>query len=221
MAFTKQSHRSRSGNLCGVSASAGGIEYRPMVASDIGLVPIVHQGDESEVLARIADLGSSAMLAFDRGRHVGQLQFRRYEAGTRSQHGVWDPLYWMDFAGRAPNVPFATVSVCCSHVGQLDATERRAQQYLGRRIGSALLDRLLEWAQQREFAAVIAKATPARRSVMKFLGGLPTRVYEDRGFDITHTWTDADLARVVRDRGLADEFDIEASTVACCVLRFS
>jgi GNAT superfamily N-acetyltransferase len=211
---------SGTGNLCDVSPSADGIEYRPMVVSDVGLVPIVHQGAESEVLARIAELGSSALLAFERGHHVGQLQFRRYEPGTRSPHGVWDPLYWMDFVGRAPDLPFATVSVCCCHVGQLDDTERRARQYLGRGIGSALLDHFLAWARQREFAAVIAKATPAHRSVMEFLGGFPTRVYEGRGFETTHTWMDADLARAVRDRGLADELDVEASTVACCVLRF-
>jgi GNAT superfamily N-acetyltransferase len=210
----------RTGNLCDVSPSVDGIEYRPMVASDIGLVPIVHQGAEFEVLARIEELGSSALLAFDRGRHIGQLQFRRYEPGTRSPHGVWDPLYWMDFVGRAPDVPFATVSVCCCHVGQLDDTERRAQQYLGRGIGSALLDRFLAWARQRDFAAVIAKATPAHRSVMEFLGGFPTRVYEDRGFETTPRWMDADLAGAVRDRGLADGHDIEASTAACCVLRF-
>jgi GNAT superfamily N-acetyltransferase len=191
-----------------------------MVASDVGLVPIVHQGAGSEVLARIAELGSSALLAFDRGRHVGQLQFRRYEPGTRSPDGVWDPRYWMDFGERAPDVPFATVSVCCCHVGQLDETERRAQQYLGRGIGSALLDGFLAWARQREFAAVIAKGTPAHRSVMEFLGGFPTRVYEDRGFEITHTWMDNDLARAVRDRRLVDELDIEASTVSRCVLRF-
>jgi len=119
----------------------------------------------------------------------------------------------------APDLPFDTVSLCCCHVGQLDETERRAQQYLGRGIGSALLDGFLVWARQREVAAVIAKATPARRSVMEFLGGYPTRVYEERGFEITHTWMDADLARAVLDRGLADEFDIGASTVACCVLR--
>jgi GNAT superfamily N-acetyltransferase len=208
------------GNLCNVSRLAGGMEYRPMVSSDVGSVPIVHQGEESEVLARIAELGSSALLAFDRGRHVGQLQFRRYEPGTRSSHGVWDPLYWMDFLGRAPDVPFATVSVCCCHVGQLDESERRAEQYLGRGIGSALLDRFLAWARQRQFAAVIAKATPARRSVMEFLGGFPPHVYEDRGFERTHTWTDADLARAVGDPGLADELDFEASTVACCLLRF-
>ena len=172
------------------------------------------------MVARIAELGSSALLAFDRGRHVGQLQFRRYKSGTRSPHGLWDPLYWMDFGGRAPELPFATVSVCCCHIGQLDETERRAQQYLGRGIGSALLDCFLAWARQREFAAVIAKATPERRSVMEFLGGFPRRVYEDRGFEITHTWTDTDLAHAVRDRGLADEVDTEASTLACCVLRF-
>ncbi len=191
-----------------------------MVASDVGSVPIVHQGQESEVVARISDLGSSALLAFDRGRHVGQLQFRRYEPGTRSPHGVWDPLYWMDFAGRAPDMPFATVAVCCCHIGQLDESERRAQQYLGRGIGSALLEHFPAWVGQGKFGALIAKATPARRSVMEFLGGFPTCVYEARGFEITHTWTDADLARAVRDHGLADEHDIEATTVACCVRRF-
>lgn len=191
-----------------------------MVASDVGLVPIVHQGEESEVLARIAEVGSSAILAFDRGRHVGQLQFRRYVPGTKSPHGVWDPLYWMDFGERAPEVPFATVAVCCCHVGQLDESPLRAQQYLGRGIGSGLLDRFLAWARQWEFAAVVAKATPARRSVMELLGGFPSRVYEDRGFEITHAWMDADLAQATRDRRLADEGDKEASTVACCVLRF-
>ena len=64
-----------------------------MVASDIGSVPIACQGDRAQVLARIADLGSGALLAFDGKEHVGQLQFRRYEAGTRSPRGVWDPLY--------------------------------------------------------------------------------------------------------------------------------
>jgi GNAT superfamily N-acetyltransferase len=190
-----------------------------MAASDIGSVPIAHQGDKAEVLSRIADLGASALLAFDRGRHVGQLQFRRYKPGTKSPRGVWDPLYWIDFAEPAPHVPFATVAACCCHVGQLDESERRAQQYLGRGIGSALLDRFLGWAGEQHFEAVIAKAIPGRRSVMEFLGGFPARVYEDRGFEITHAWLDADLAGVVRDRALADERDVEASTVACCVLR--
>jgi GNAT superfamily N-acetyltransferase len=195
------------------------MKYRPMVASDIGSVPIAHQGDKAEVLARIADLGASAILAFDGGRHVGQLQFRRYQPRARSPGGVWDPLYWMDFAEPAPDVPFATVAVCCCHVGQLDESKRRAQQYLGRGIGSALLDRFLGWAGDRQFEAVIAKATPGRRSVMEFLGGFPARVYQDRGFEIAHAWRDHDLAGVVRDRALADQRDVEASTVACCVLR--
>src|SRR5262249_25278289 len=196
-------HGLRTGNLCDVPATAGGIEYRPMVASDVGSVPIVHQGEASEVVARISDLGSSALLAFDRGRRVGQLQFRRFEPGTRSRHGVWDPLYWMDFAGRAPDVPFATVAVCCCHVGQLDESECRSQQYFGRGIGSALLDHFLVWVRQRKFGAVISKATPARRSGMEFLGGVPPCVCDGRGFEITHTWTDAGPSRAGRDRGPA------------------
>ena len=60
------------------------ITFRPMTSEDVGAVPIGHQGDEQEVRARIQDLGSSAILAFDATQHVGQLQFRRYAADTRS-----------------------------------------------------------------------------------------------------------------------------------------
>jgi hypothetical protein len=71
------------------------ILYRPMLESDVGSVPIACQGNPDQVRDRIAHLGSSAVLAFDEGQHVGQLQFRRYEAGTRSPNGVWDPLCWL------------------------------------------------------------------------------------------------------------------------------
>lgn len=190
-----------------------------MEASDIGRLPIAHQGEPDEVRARIAELGSSAMLAFDGTQHVGQLQFRRYVPGTRSPNGLWDPLYWLDFGERAPILPPETLAVCCCHVGQVDDSDRRVERYLGRGMGSALLDRFLAWARDRGFDAVVAKATPGRRAVMEFLGGFPARVYEARGFVVTNRWIDDDLARTIRDRSLASDDDAEAATVACCVLR--
>src|SRR4249920_3674 len=110
-----------------------------MVAADVGSVPIAHQGDPEQVRARIADLGSSALLAFHGDQHVGQLQFRRYEPGTRSPSGVWDPLYWMDFS-EAPALPSDTLCVFCCHNGQVDDTDARDERYQGRRIAAALLD---------------------------------------------------------------------------------
>ena len=73
------------------------IRMRAMTEADIGAMPIGCQGDEETVRARIRDIGSSAILAFDGDRHVGQLQFRRYAADTRSPTGMWEPLYWGDF----------------------------------------------------------------------------------------------------------------------------
>jgi len=193
-----------------------------MVASDVTSVPLVHQGTPSEVLARITDLGSCAMLAFDGDRHIGQLQFRRYEPGTRSTSGVWDPHYWMDFGNRAPALPPDTLCVCCYHVGQLDDSPERDGRYQGRGIGARLLQALLDWARAREFAALIAKGAPSNREVMRFLGGLPEPAYRARGFETVVTWRDKDLERVVRQRRLAGKEVIgAASTVACCVLRMS
>ena len=199
-----------------------GLKCRPMVASDVGSVPIACQGNSGEVLARIADLGSSAMVVFDGDQRVGQLQFRRYQAGMRSPHGVWHPQYWMDFDNHAPELPLATMCVFCFHVGQLDSTAERDERYQGRGTGSWLLDCFLEWARAGAFDAVIAKATPPHRPVMGFLGGLPAAVYEEHGFEIVTRWVDADLARVVRERNLATDSEIEdASTVACCVHRLA
>jgi GNAT superfamily N-acetyltransferase len=164
-------------------AGVEGIEFRPMVASDVASVPIPHQGDPGQVLARIADLGSSAVLAFDDDQHVGQLQFRRYEPGARSPNAVWDPLFWMDFDTHAPDLPLGTLCVCCYHVGQLDSTADRDQRYQGRGVGTRLLDCFLDWARAGTFDAVIAKATPPHRPVMGFLGGLPAAAYEARGFE--------------------------------------
>jgi GNAT superfamily N-acetyltransferase len=196
------------------------IEYRPMSADDVDWVPTAHQGEAQEVLDRIATIGSSAWLAFDGGRHIGQLQFRLHVPDTRSPNGLWDPLWWMDFGGRAPALDPLTLAVCCCHVGQLDDTADRDEGYLRRGIGGALLDHFLEWASGRRFAGVIAKATPDVRAVMEFLGGFPVNVYRARGFDVVDTWVDRDLEGVVRARGLSAEGESASASVACCVLRF-
>ena len=110
-----------------------------MVVADVGSVPIAHQGDPEQVRARIADLGSSALLAFHGDQHVGQLQFRRYEPATKSPNGVWDPLYWMDF-DEAPALSSDTLCVFCCHIGQVDDTDARDERYQGRGIAATLLD---------------------------------------------------------------------------------
>lgn len=194
------------------------LSYRPMSVDDIAQVPLPHQGDEQEVLERIATVGSSALLAFDGARHVGQLQFRRYQPGTRSSNGVWDPLWWMDFADHAPDVDPLALAVCCCHVGQLDDTADRDATYLGRGIGAALLDHFLDWARENGFPAVIAKSTPAIRPVMEFLGGFPSSVYRARGFEVVESWVDLDLERVVGERALANDADRGRAMVSCCVL---
>ena len=149
--------------------------YRPLTIADIGSVPSGCQGDPEQVRARVRDLGSSAILAFDGDRHVGQLQFRRYAANTRSPNGLWDPLYWGNFGSAAPSLPIETLNVYCFHVGQLDDTDARDATYQARGIGLQLLDYFLDWATGRGFNAVVAKATPSVRSVMGFMGGLPPK----------------------------------------------
>ena len=193
-----------------------------MVASDVGSVPVGCMGEPDELQARIASLGSAAILAFDGDRHVGQLQFRRYIGGQRSPNNIWDPVYWMDFDGRAPTLPPGTISVFCYHVGQLDDSDERDSSYFGRGIGAGLLDRLLEWAASTGAAAVVAKASPSLRPVMGFMGGQPIEVYEERGFQTVASWPDADLAEAVLERGLATAEQMPAAaTVSCCVLNLS
>src|SRR5215510_13864124 len=160
-----------------MTADHGRISFRLMTAADVGVIPISHQGDAAAVRKRIADLGASAMLAFDGDQHVGQLQFRRYEPGMRSPKGLWDPLYWADFADHAPKLPARTLAIFCYHVGQRDDTDDRDAQYQGRGLGLRLLDHFLDWARQTSFAAVVAKAVPAVRPVMLFMGGQPSSVY--------------------------------------------
>ncbi len=195
------------------------ITYRPMVEADLGRHPIGCQGPTDEVAARIQDLGASAILAFDGARHVGQLQFRRYDPGLRAAKGVYEPAYWGDFGTRAPDLGSDALAVFCYHVGQTDDSDERDSAYFGRGIGLALLDALLDWARERGFGAVVAKATPAARRVMTVMGGQPVAAYRERGFEVTSTWVDAQLRDLVLERGLAtpDADPAEAWQVSCCV----
>jgi GNAT superfamily N-acetyltransferase len=192
-----------------------------MTADDVGRVPIRHQGEPDEVRRRIADLGSSAILAFDGAQHVAQLQFRRYEPGVRSPRGLHDPLYWADFGDQAPRLPEPSLAVFCYHVGQLDDTDARDPRYQGRGLGVRLLDALLAWARREGFAAVVAKAVSSERAVMAFMGAHAAAVYESRGFAVAATWVDSELRLLVEERRLvAAGHDLdEAARVACCVLR--
>lgn len=195
------------------------ISFRPMTAADVGVVPISHQGEPDEVLQRIADLGASAILAFDGDQHVGQLQFRRYEPGMRSPKGLWDPLYWADFADHAPDLPAGTLAVFCYHVGQRDDTDARDPRYQGRGLGLRLLDHFLDWARQTGFAAVVAKAVPPFRPVMLFMGGQPASVYQACGFEMVASWVDPELHAIVKDRSLVPGgvTSEDAARVSCCV----
>ena len=201
-----------------MSASPG-IAFRPMVEEDLGRHPIGCQGPREEVAARIRDLGASAILAFDGDRHVGQLQFRRYDAALRSPKGVHEPAYWGDFGPHAPDLGDNALAVFCYHVGQTDDSERRDPAYFGRGIGLALLDHLLDWAQERLFDAVVAKATPAARPVMTLMGGQPVDAYRERGFEVAATWVDEQVRDMVIERGVAtaDATPEDAWQVSCCV----
>jgi GNAT superfamily N-acetyltransferase len=204
-----------------MSKEADPIFFRPMAAADIGSVPIGHQGEAHEVRQRIADLGSSAMLAFEGEQHVGQLQFRCYEPAIRSPQGLWDPLYWADFEERDLALPERTLAVFCFHVGQLNDSDDRDPRYQGRGIGVRLLDHFLDWAKREGFDAVVAKGVPEPRSIMAFMGGLPARTYQERGFELVASWVDTELKSVATDRDLIPEgiSPDEAAQVSCCVRR--
>ena len=196
-----------------------GIAFRAMVAEDIDRYPTGCQGARQDVAARIHDLGASAILAFDGARHVGQLQFRRYDPGLRSPKGAYEPAYWGDFGEHAPDLGDNALAVFCYHVGQTDDSERRDPAYFGRGIGLALLDQLLDWAVERDFDAVVAKATPAARPVMTMMGGQPVDAYRERGFEVAATWVDEQVREMVLERGLAtpDADPADAWQVSCCV----
>ena len=197
------------------------ISYRPMVADDVDHVPIGCQGERSVLLARIDELGSAAILAFENAQHVAQLQFRRYDRDLRSTEGIWNPDYWGDFGDQGPELPYATLSVFCYHVGQTDDTENRDPKYQGRGIGLALLDYLLEWAEAQGFEAIIAKCTPPERPVMGFMGGQPPEAYIARGFEKVASWVDQQLAAAVLEREIVSEnADLDAfARVGVCVKR--
>ena len=195
------------------------LSCRMMHIDDVGSVPLDHQGNPDEVRARIRDLGSAAVLAFDGDRHVAQLGFRRFEPGLRSPLGLMDPLYWGDFSGVAlPELPHATLNLFCYHVGQLREGPERDERYQGRGLGLKLLDVLLDWAGPAGFEAIVAKAVPPVRAVAVFMGGHPQTAYEARGFETRAHWIDRELRQAVAKRRLAADLDA-ASRVALCVKR--
>ena len=169
--------------------------YRLLERADLEQVPLSCQGTPEQVVERIAEIGSSAMLAFEGDRHVGQLQFRPYLPGTVSPDGINDPLYWMDFGEHAPPLPERTLALFCFHVGQLESGSAREPQYFGRGMGTELLDATLEWAGKSGFRAVVAKATPATWPIPQFMGGMPAGVYASRGFEQAASYQEADLRR--------------------------
>jgi hypothetical protein len=167
--------------------------YRLLELADIEDVPLSCQGNREEVVERIAEIGASAMLAYEGTTHVGQLQFRPYLSGTISPDGINDPLYWMDFGSHAPPLPGRTLALFCFHVGQLENGGARDPQYFGRRMGTGLLDATLVWARKAGFRAVVAKATPPAWPIPQFMGGMPAGVYTSRGFDRAASYHDSAL----------------------------
>lgn len=198
-----------------------GLLLRPMTAADLGAVPIQHQGEPDEVRERIARLGSCAILAFEDGRHVAQVQFREWTPNVRSPNGLWDPLYWGEFPVLALDFGGPALNVYCYHVGQVEEGDERDARYQGRGLGKALLRKLIDWADRAEFAAIVAKAVPPYPAVMGFMGGQPAGVYEAHGFEMIGEWVDPDLREIVVERGLAPEgvSPDEAARVSCCVRR--
>ncbi len=196
------------------------LNFRPLQVEDIGHMPVSCQGTQEALRERTADIGAAAMLAFDDGRHVAQLQFRRYNRATRSPNSLWDPLYWGDFGDHAPALSENTLALFCYHVGQVDDTEHRESRYQGHGVGARLLEETIGWARKSGFSTVVAKASPSLRPVMAFMGGQSVEVYLEHGFRLVESWVDADLKQVVRDEALVPDQDVgdAASTVACCVL---
>jgi len=179
---------------------AAAISYRPLGEDDLESVPLQCQGEPAAVRERVREAGSSAMLAFDGERRVAQLHFRPLVSGTRSPHGIDDPLFWMDYPAATPALPEHSLSLFCFHVGQVDNNpERREPRYLGRGIGQGLLRQTLVWAGDHGFRAVVAKGLAPCWPIIQYLGGLPWSVYERHGFTALCSYHDAAL------RGVLDE----------------
>ena len=160
------------------------------------------------------------MLVFDGQQHIGQMQFRPYVPHTVSPRGLHHPLYWMDYQGLAPDLPEKTLALFCYHVGQTDNTQARDSHYFGKGIGLRLLNETLRWAKDIGFEAVIAKGCPGYRPIIEYMGGMPTEVYREQGFEITATYIDQELRTVVKS--LAGNWDPDqASEVSVCVRFFS
>jgi GNAT superfamily N-acetyltransferase len=185
------------------------IQYRPLTATDVERVPLLHQGTPEEVRARITAIGSSAILAFEEGDHVGQIQFRPYEPGMASPNGLHDPLYWMDFEDQAPTMPDRSLSLFCYHVGQLDNTDRRDPRYMGRGIGTRLLDETIAWAEKAGFSAIIAKGLSSLWPIPQVMGGMPTGLYLRRQFKIAASYYDQQLLEWIP--GMIDKTNIGAN----------
>ena len=215
----------------------GDIQYRQLTEADVGKVPLQHQGSPEEVLMRVKEIGSSAMLAFDGDQHVGQLQFRPFDENCASPSGLFDPLYWMDFQGHAPKLPDRALALFCYHVGQLDDTDVRDPGYFGRGIGTQLLDETIAWMTSAGFSNLVAKGLSDHRPVIEYMGGMPTAIYTSRGFTVAAGYHDAGLRSVLDDmlkgrhgderqtalRTLVDEgvnLD-EAAEVTVCVREFA
>jgi GNAT superfamily N-acetyltransferase len=159
------------------------------------------------------------MLVFDGQKHIGQLQFRPYVPDTVSPQGLHHPLYWMDFQGQAPALPAKTLALFCYHVGQTDNSQARDSRYFGKGIGMRLLNETLKWAKDAGFEAVVAKGCPGYRSIIEYMGGMPTEVYQEQGFKIKATYIDLELRTVVET--LAGDWDPnKASEVGICVKFF-
>ncbi len=175
----------------------GVIQYRPLAAADVETVPLLHQGTPEEVRARIAAIGSSAILAFEEGDHIGQIQFRPYEPGVVSPNGLYDPLYWMDFEDQAPGMPDRSLSLFCYHVGQLDNTDRRDPRYMGRGIGTRLLHETIAWAEEAGFSAIVAKGLSSLWPIPQVMGGMPTELYLRHQFKIAASYYDQQLLECI------------------------
>ena len=113
--------------------------------------------------------------------------------GWYSPNGLYDPLYWMDFEDQAPKMPDRSLSLFCFHVGQLDNTDRRDPRYMGRGIGTRLLDETIAWAEKAGFSAIIAKGLSSLWPIPQVMGGMPTELYLRRQFRIAASYYDQQL----------------------------